>query len=84
MSAEPTVLRAGETQRIDARNLVPGDVALLQAGDKVPADLRLVRTRDVQGAEAALTGESVPVQKASNASYREEKEYFYANRTGRV
>jgi cation-transporting ATPase F len=66
MSAEAAVLRAGEMQRVDARDLVPGDVVTLQAGDKVPADLRLVRTRDLQVAEAALTGESVPVQKASD------------------
>ena len=66
MGAEARVLRAGETQSVNARDLVPGDLVLLQAGDKVPADLRLVHTRDLQVAEAALTGESVPVQKAAD------------------
>ncbi|NLS79006.1 MAG: cation-transporting P-type ATPase [Chloroflexi bacterium] len=65
MGSEATVLRAGRQQRIAAAELVPGDVVYLKAGDKVPADLRLVRSRDLQVAEAALTGESVAVQKAA-------------------
>lgn len=64
MTTEATVLRADQTLRIPAVELVPGDIVLLQAGNKVPADLRLLRARDLQVAEAALTGESVPVQKA--------------------
>jgi Ca2+-transporting ATPase len=60
------VIRAGKPQRIPAAELIPGDVVSLQAGDKVPADMRLVRTRDLQVAEAALTGESVPVHKAAD------------------
>jgi cation-transporting ATPase F len=68
MTTEATVLRAGRTERISAAELVPGDVVSIKAGDKVPADLRLVRTRDLQVAEASLTGESVPVQKAADAS----------------
>lgn len=63
MSSEATVLRAGEKHRIAATELVPGDVVLLQSGDKVPADLRLVRSRELQIDESALTGESVPAQK---------------------
>ncbi|MCE7980497.1 MAG: cation-transporting P-type ATPase [Caldilinea sp. CFX5] len=63
MITEATVLRAGKTVRTSAAELVPGDMVLLQAGNKVPADLRLLRARDLQVAEAALTGESVPVQK---------------------
>ncbi len=63
MQSEATVLRGGEKQRISARDLVLGDVVLLQSGDKVPADLRLVRVRDLQIDESALTGESVPVEK---------------------
>jgi len=65
MVTEATVVRAGVTSRISATELVPGDLVLLQAGDKVPADLRLVRARELQIAEAALTGESVPVAKAA-------------------
>jgi cation-transporting ATPase F len=63
MTTEATVIRAGKMQRIPADELTLGDLVLLKAGDKVPADLRLIRSRDLQIAEAALTGESVPVQK---------------------
>jgi len=67
MTAEALVLRAGRKQRLTATELVPGDVVLLQAGDKVPADLRLVKLRDLQITEASLTGESVPVAKDADA-----------------
>ena len=63
MVAEATVLRQGEKLRIAATGLVPGDIVLLQAGDKVPADLRLLRLRELQVDESALTGESLPVEK---------------------
>jgi cation-transporting ATPase F len=63
MITEATVWRSGKIARLSAAELVPGDIVLLQAGNKVPADLRLVRSRDLQIAEAALTGESVPIQK---------------------
>jgi Ca2+-transporting ATPase len=66
MTTAATVIRAGKSQRIPATELVPGDVVSLQAGDKVPADVRLVRARDLQVAEAALTGESMPVHKAAD------------------
>ncbi len=60
---ESTVLRSGEKQRVDARDLIPGDIVLLQSGDKVPADMRLLRSRELQIDESALTGESIPVSK---------------------
>ncbi len=60
---ESTVLRSGEKQRIDAKKLVPGDIVLLQSGDKVPADMRLLNGRELQIDESALTGESIPVSK---------------------
>ncbi len=63
MQSEATVVRARQKQRIWAKELVPGDIVLLQSGDKVPADLRLLRSRDLQIDESALTGESVPVPK---------------------
>ncbi len=63
MTTEALVLRAGEQVRVSATEIVPGDVVLLQAGDKVPADLRLIRGRDLQIDESALTGESLPVDK---------------------
>ena len=62
---EASVLRAGEMRRLSSTELVPGDIVLLQSGDKVPADLRLFHCRDLQVDESALTGESVPVDKQS-------------------
>jgi Ca2+-transporting ATPase len=62
---ETNVMRAGKTARVPSTELVPGDVVLLGSGDKVPADLRLVATRDLQVAEAALTGESTAVEKTA-------------------
>jgi magnesium-transporting ATPase (P-type) len=58
-----TVLRDGQRTQIDAAELVPGDIVLLASGDRVPADLRLLRTKNLRIDEAALTGESVPVEK---------------------
>jgi Ca2+-transporting ATPase len=78
MTTEATVTRAGNPQRISAAELVPGDVVTLKAGDKVPADLRLVRTRDLQIAEATLTGESVAV--AKNADLQLEPATVLADR----
>jgi cation-transporting P-type ATPase F len=63
MTTEATVVRAGEKQRISSTEVIPGDIVLLQAGDKVPADIRLFHARDLQVDESALTGESVPVEK---------------------
>ncbi len=60
---EATVLREGERRRIPSIDVVPGDVILLQSGDKVPTDLRVVSVRELQIDESALTGESVPVVK---------------------
>ncbi len=60
---EATVRRGGKKLRIPSAQLVPGDVVLLQSGDRVPADLRLLHQRNLQIEEAALTGESVPVEK---------------------
>jgi calcium-translocating P-type ATPase len=63
MEGTATVVRAGKKAKIAASELVPGDLVILQSGDKVPADLRLLRSRELQIDESALTGESVPVQK---------------------
>jgi len=58
-----TVIRDGDRKVIDTRELVPGDVVLLEAGDKVSADLRLFSIKNLDTNEAALTGESMPVTK---------------------
>lgn len=63
LSPKAMVLRDGQKQTVSAESLVPGDVVLLQSGDKVPADLRLFRVKSLQIQEAALTGESVAVEK---------------------
>jgi cation-transporting ATPase F len=63
---ETSVRRDGVVQRIRSEQLVPGDVVLLQSGDRVPADLRLYEVRNLQVDESALTGESVPVHKHSD------------------
>ncbi len=61
------VIRGGRRQRLDSVQLLPGDLVLLQAGDKVPADLRLLQARNLQIDESALTGESLPVAKGTVA-----------------
>ena len=64
--AAPTasVLRDGSEIKVPARDLVPGDVILLRTGDRIPADARLLEAINLQIEEAALTGESVPVEKS--------------------
>ena len=57
------VIRAGSTCEVNVESLVPGDIVLLEAGDSLPADIRLTETISMQTNEAALTGESVPVEK---------------------
>jgi calcium-translocating P-type ATPase len=64
LSAEARTLRGGETRMIPAEQLVPGDIVLLESGDKVPADLRLADAKNLRTEEAALTGESVPADKS--------------------
>ena len=62
-----TVLRDGEPEDVLAREIVPGDVMLLEAGDRAPADGRLIEVVSLQVEEAALTGESLPVEKQTAA-----------------
>ncbi len=63
LSPNATILRDGHRREIPAEQLVLGDIVLLASGDKVPADLRLIETRQLRMQEAALTGESLPVEK---------------------
>ena len=61
------VRRDGELQEVPAEQLVPGDVVAIEAGDVVPADGRLLRVATLEAAESALTGESLPVAKGTDA-----------------
>lgn len=61
------VLRDGQRLSVPVADLVTGDLVMLASGDKVPADLRLLAIRTLQIEEAALTGESVPVEKSTGA-----------------
>ena len=61
------VMRNGKPTKIKSNQLVPGDIVLLESGDRIPADLRLFKVTDIKVQEAILTGESEPVEKNSNA-----------------
>lgn len=63
LSPTITVLRRGKEEEVPSKELVPGDILLLEAGDKIPADARLVENHSLRCDEAPLTGESVPVGK---------------------
>jgi magnesium-transporting ATPase (P-type) len=65
LSAEARTLRDGQTRMIPSEDLVPGDIVLLESGDKVPADLRIIDAKNLRAEEAALTGESVPTDKSA-------------------
>jgi len=64
LAPRATVLRDGVRQVVEATGLVPGDIVLVEAGDRVAADLRLIEAHALRAEEAILTGESVPVHKA--------------------
>jgi magnesium-transporting ATPase (P-type) len=67
LAPHAVVLRDGHARDVDAADLVPGDIVLLASGDRLPADVRLLQARNLRVDEAALTGESVPVDKAIEA-----------------
>jgi magnesium-transporting ATPase (P-type) len=66
LAPHAAVLRDGRRTSVDASKLVPGDIVLVEAGDRVPADLRIIEARSLKVEEAALTGESVPVDKSAD------------------
>ncbi|MDI5892192.1 cation-translocating P-type ATPase [Halomonas rhizosphaerae] len=67
LSPQAKVLRDGRRETLPAEALVPGDIVLVESGDRVPADLRLMEARRFRTEEASLTGESTPVDKATKA-----------------
>jgi len=67
MVQEALVVRAGDQRRIKARELVPGDLVVLESGDRIPADVRFFELNNLHVDESSLTGESVPVQKRTGA-----------------
>ncbi|MBI2548022.1 cation-translocating P-type ATPase [Candidatus Woesearchaeota archaeon] len=78
---QATIIREGKKQTIDALFLVPGDIIVLETGDKVPADARLIEATTLQANESSLTGESVAVRKTIEAL---PKETLLADRTNMV
>jgi Ca2+-transporting ATPase len=64
-AAHANVIRDGQRQTLAAAELVPGDIILIEEGDTIPADARLIQSVALQAAEAALTGESLPVEKST-------------------
>lgn len=66
-SPEAVVIRGGSEKEIPSTELVPGDVILLQTGDRIPADARIIKEFNLKVDESSLTGESVPVQKTTDA-----------------
>ena len=66
-AAQAQVLRGGQPQPVPAADLVPGDIVLLEAGNQIPADLRLLEAAQLKVDESTLTGESVTVEKRTEA-----------------
>ncbi|PCF97738.1 cation-translocating P-type ATPase [Vreelandella nigrificans] len=84
LSPQATVLRNGKRTVVDAETIVPGDIVLVESGDRVPADLRLIEVKRFCTDEAALTGESIPVDKktdtvSANADLAERSSIAYAS-----
>ena len=67
LASHATVVRDGERHEIDAADLVPGDIVILESGVRVPSDLRLIQAKNLRINESALTGESVDAEKGTDA-----------------
>lgn len=84
-SPKARVLRNGRRRTIESKELVPGDLVVLKAGDLVPADVRLIKTVELKAEESALTGESVPTEKdaeylcGAGATLSEQKNMVFAS-----
>jgi magnesium-transporting ATPase (P-type) len=71
ISPKASVLREGRRLTVDAAEIVPGDILLLEAGDRVTADVRLIKARNLRIDESILTGESVPIDKTTEPAAAE-------------
>ena len=71
ISVTATVVRGGQPREIPLKEIVPGDVVRLSAGDMIPADVRLISTKDLFVIQATLTGESMPVEKSDARDMRQ-------------
>lgn len=78
VTARAKILRDGTVSTIDAKDIVIGDVVILEAGDGVPCDMRIIETTDLVVNEEPLTGESVPIQKESAPQTKSEIELYEA------
>ena len=67
LSSDAVLVRDGKEQKIAANEIVPGDIVILSTGDRVPGDIRVLETNNIASLEAALTGESVPIEKTPDA-----------------
>jgi len=67
LSLEAQVIRDGKKQKVDAEEIVPGDIVLLRSGDKIPADIRILEAKNFRVEESPLTGESTDVKKSTDA-----------------
>ncbi|MEY4723586.1 MAG: hypothetical protein RLZZ324_1099 [Candidatus Parcubacteria bacterium] len=76
------VRRGGTVQRIPTKDIVPGDIVRLQAGDRIPADVRFLSARDLTVNESVLTGESLDVTKVAEPQQKEPAEYSDAGNMG--
>lgn len=66
LSSDAILVRDGKEQKVAGTDIVPGDVVILQTGDRVPGDVRLLEVNNLACQEAALTGESVPIDKSTD------------------
>ena len=78
LPANVRVVRDGKEQKIEAKDVVPGDIMILEEGDKISADARILRSSDFKTDQSTLTGESDPIQKSSDAM-RQECSYLEAD-----
>lgn len=72
LSADAVVVRDGVETKVPSQFVVPGDVVILSLGDRIPADIRMLSVNNMSSAEAALTGESVPIEKQTDPVFPKE------------